>query len=115
MIWAKFYVGAPGGPEIKKPLAGGYFLKVKFEGAVRPNTTTERPSADQFSFSASPGASNRVRYNYKYEYTPALPTPPPPTPTPEPVQARLALLGTGTWTVYVADGAGNQLSDAVTS
>ncbi len=115
VIWAKFYVGAPGGPEDQEVAAGGYFLKVKFEGADRQNTTQESPSADQFSFSASPGASNRVRYNYKYEYTPPLPTPPPaPAATPDPVQARLTLLGAGTWTVYVVDGAGHQLSDSIT-
>jgi hypothetical protein len=115
VIWAKFYVGAPGGPEDQEVAAAGYFLKVKFQGTDRQNTNVESPSAEQFSFSASPGASNRVRYNYKYEYTPPLPTPPPPpAATPDPVQARLGLLGTGVWTIYVVDGAGNQLSDPVT-
>ncbi|MCX6046099.1 MAG: SH3 domain-containing protein [Chloroflexi bacterium] len=115
VIWAKFYVGAPGGPEDQEVATAGYFLKVKFQGTDRQNTNVESPSAEQFSFSASPGASNRVRYNYKYEYTPPLPTPPPPpAATPDPVQARLNLLGTGVWTIYVVDGAGNQLSDAVT-
>lgn len=114
-IWVKLYVGAPNGTDEAEAPAAGYFLKVKFEGADRPNTEKELPSTEQFSYSASPGAGNRVKYNYKYEYSPPIPTPPPaPTPTPDPVQGRIQLLGTGTWTVYVVDGAGNQLSDAVT-
>lgn len=114
-IWVKLYVGAPGGPDEAEAPAAGYFIKVKADGVDRPNTGKELPSADQFVYSASPGASNRQKYNYKYEYTPPLPTPPPPpAATPDPVQAQLNLLGTGTWSVYVVDGAGNQLSDAVT-
>jgi hypothetical protein len=113
VIWAKLYVGAPGGAENLEAPAAGYFLKVKFEGFDRPNTSTERPSADEFDITAkgaSAGAGNRVKYNYKYEYTP----PDPKAEDPNSQRTRVQLLGTGTWSVYVVDGAGNQLSDPVT-
>lgn len=113
VIWAKLYVGAPGGAENLEAPAPGYFLKVKFEGFNRPNTSAERPSADEFDITAkgaSSGAGNRVKYNYKYEYRP----PDPEAGDTNGQRTRLQLLGTGTWTVYVVDGAGNQLSDPVT-
>ena len=112
-IWVKIYTGPPGGPDEGEVALAGYFLKVKFEGVDRPNTGTERPSADQFSFSASPGAGNRVKYNYKYEFTPPEPTPVPPA-TQNPVGARLPFIGTGTWTITLVDGAGNQFANPVT-
>ncbi len=113
VIWAKMYVGAPNAAENLEAPAPGYFLKVKFEGFNRPNTSTERPSAAQFDITAkgaSAGAGNRVKYNYKYEYRP----PDPKADDPNGQRTRLQLLGTGTWTVYVVDGAGNQLSEPVT-
>ncbi|MCX6046098.1 MAG: SH3 domain-containing protein [Chloroflexi bacterium] len=113
VIWAKLYVGAPGGAENLEAPAPGYFLKVNFEGFNRPNTSTERASADEFDITAkgaSSGAGNRVKYNYKYEYRP----PDPEAGDTNGQRTRLQLLGTGTWTVYVVDGAGNQLSAPVT-
>ncbi len=112
-IWVKIYTGPPGGPDESEVALAGYFLKVKFEGFDRLNTGAERPSADQFSFSASPGAGNRVKYNYKYEFTPIAPTPVPPA-TQNPLGASLPFIGTGTWTITLVDGAGNQFANPVT-
>lgn len=105
-IWIKLFIGTP---PTEEP-APGYFVSVKFEGFDRPSTNTVLPSYDRFEWSAPPGAGNRVQYNYKYEYKPPDPQKldPPSTETP------LTLLGTGTWSVYVSDGAGKQLSDLVT-
>jgi hypothetical protein len=103
-IWAKIYIGvAP----FEQPLAG-YYLTVNFEGFERPNALGPVPSKDVFEFSAPPGSGNRVQYNYKYEYRP----PDPATVNSE--ATSLQLIGTGTWTVYVSDGAGNRLSDEAT-
>jgi hypothetical protein len=105
-IWAKLFVG----PEPDEDPAPGYYLEVLFEGFDRPNTNVEEPSGERFEFSAPPGAGNRVKYNYKYEYTP----PDPKSIDPESKSTRAQLLGTGTWTVYITDGSGNQLSDPIT-
>jgi len=112
-IWVKIYTGPPGGSDESDVALAGYFLKVKFEGFDRPNTGAEQPSADQFSFSASPGFGNRVKYNYKYEFTPPAPTPVPPA-TQNQYGASLPFIGTGTWTVTLVDGAGNQFANPVT-
>src|SRR5690606_22870590 len=110
-IWSYFFVGELNNATKPEEPAEGYFLEVKFNGFDRPNTNTERPSTNTIEFSAPLGAGNRVKYNYKYEYRP--PTQPTPVPgelaTPRPCD----LLGQGTWTAWVRDGAGNQLSDVV--
>jgi hypothetical protein len=103
-IWAKIYIGVP---PLEQPLEN-YFLVVKFEGFERPNALGHVGSKNVFEFSAPPGSGNRVQYNYKYEYHP----PDPASINPE--ATRLQLIGTGTWSVYVADGAGNRLSEEVT-
>jgi len=112
-IWVKLFVGPLG----MEDAAEGYFLRALFEGVDRPQTNVVRPSFDHFEYSAPPGAGNRVEYNYKYEFTPPNPddlercqqTTPPPE-----CSNRKILIGEGTWTIYVIDGAGNQLSNAVT-
>ncbi len=98
-IWAKLFVGL-GDP------APGYFLKVKFEGFERPATNQIRPSYDHFEYTAPPGQGLRNEYNYKYEYRP------PDLDGPGGLTGIYAL-GEGVWTVYVLDGAGNQLSEEV--
>jgi hypothetical protein len=103
-IWAKIYIGVS---PFEQPLPD-HFLTVKFEGFERPNALGQVPSKDVFEFSAPPGSGNRVQYNYKYEYRPPDPA------TINSDATRLQLIGTGTWTVYVSDGAGNRLSDEVT-
>jgi hypothetical protein len=105
-IWAKLFIGTP---PLEVP-AEGYYLVVKFEGFVRPNAAGNVASRDVFEFSAPPGFGNRVSYNYKYEYRPPDPKSLDPNSSATPLQ----LLGTGTWSIYVADGAGTQLSEEVT-
>lgn len=103
-IWAKIYIGES--PR-EQPLED-YYLTVLFEGFERPNALGHVGSKGVFEFSAPPGSGNRVQYNYKYEYRP----PDPATINEE--ATRLQLIGTGTWSVYVSDGAGNRLSEEVT-
>jgi hypothetical protein len=103
-IWAKIFIGVS---PLEQPLEN-YFITVKFEGFERPNALGHVGSKGVFEFSAPPGSGNRVQYNYKYEYRP----PDPATINSE--ATRLQLIGTGTWMVYVADGAGNRLSEEVT-
>jgi uncharacterized protein YraI len=105
-IWAKLFVGTPPLEEA----APGYYLTVFFEGFERPNDAGDEASSDVIEFSAPPGSGSRVEYNYKYEYHPPDPRSVDPTGALSPLQ----LLGTGTWTVYVSDGTGRQLSDPVT-
>ena len=105
-IWAKLFIGAPP----NEVPAEGYYLKVLFQGFERPGTNVNLPSGGKFELSSPPGAGNSVPYNLKYEYTP----PDPKSLDPNSTQTRADLLGTGMWTIYVADGAGNQLSNAVT-
>lgn len=105
-IWAKLFIGTPP----NDVPAEGYYLKVLFQGFDRPGTNDARPSAGKFEQSGPAGAGNAVPYNVKYEYTP----PDPKSLDANSTQTRADLLGTGTWTVFVADGAGNQLSNAVT-
>ena len=103
-IWGKIYVGVS---PYEDP-APGYYLTVLFEGFERPNSAGNIASTDTFEYSAPPGSGSRVLYNYKYEYRPPDPRTVGGDATP------LQLLGTGTWTVYVSDGLGTQLSDPVT-
>jgi hypothetical protein len=105
-IWSKLFIGAPP----NEVPAEGYYLKVLFQGFERPGTNVTLPSAGKFELSSPPGAGNSVGYNLKYEFTP----PDPKSLDPNSTQTRADLLGTGTWTVFVADGAGNQLSNAIT-
>jgi hypothetical protein len=105
-IWVKLFIGVP---PLEQP-APGYCLEVKFEGFGRTATNVKQPSTDAFEWSAPPGAGNRVQYNLKYEYMP----PDPKATNPNTTDTRLTLLGTGTWTTFVTDCAGRQLSDAVT-
>ncbi len=105
-VWVKLFVGTP---PLEVP-AEGYLIKVLFEGFERAPTNGVSPSANDFEFSAPPGAGNRVQYNWKYEYTP----PDPKSLDPKSTLTRADLIGTGTWTLFVTDGTGKQLSDAVT-
>jgi hypothetical protein len=111
-IWVKLFVGPLNITEIPAHPAEGYFLEVEFQGFDRPSRYGEEPSRDVFEFNAPVGAGNRLEYNLKYEYHPYNPpraSYPGATPTPTPLE----LLGTGTWTVWVKDGVGNQLSEKV--
>lgn len=107
-IWVKLYIGTP---PTEDP-AEGYFLKVLFNGVERPGTNGVQMSANEFKFVNPPDQNKNtgyknLRYNLKYEYMP---------PDPKSIgssQTRAQLLGTGTWRVWVIDGAGNQLSSVV--
>lgn len=105
-IWAKLFIGVP---PLEEP-AEGYYLTVTFEGVPRPNAVGNVASTHVFEYSAPPGSGNRVLYNYKYEYHPPDPKT---VDTQNPVSA-IELLGAGTWTVYVSDGAGTRISEPVT-
>lgn len=105
-VWVKLFIGTP---PLEVP-AEGYFVKVLFEGFERPPTNGVAPSQNEFEFSAPPGSGNRVQYNWKYEYTP----PDPKTLDPKSTLTRADLIGSGNWTLFVTDGTGKQLSDAVT-
>ena len=72
--------------------------------------TGKQPSKDTFEFSAPPGSGSRTAYNHKYEYHPPDPKKLDPNSDATPLQ----LLGTGTWSVFVSDAEGRQLSDEVT-
>jgi len=112
-IWVYLYVGENPFDLVEDDAAAGYFIEVQFEGFDRPNTNRELPSFDHAEWSAPPGAGNRVKFNYKYEYRPFNPPRaewPGATATPTLSQ----LLGTGQWSVWVKDGAGNALSEPVT-
>lgn len=119
-IWANMFVQPD--PQKTPDPAAGYYLQVLYEGFERPPTNDVRPSADSFFESAPAGAGNRVVYNYKYEYTPPDPKTLDCNSLPQAQQTacrnrtltKKDLIGTGTWTVFVIDGAGNQLSDEVT-
>lgn len=109
-IWAK--IAGPAG----EPLAG-YYLQVEFRNREdgssfqdRPNTKGEQPSTDDYQFNVPPGTAsgNRVEYNYKYEFI----APDPAAEDPATTETRLTLID-GYWRMYVVDGAGRQLSDAV--
>lgn len=101
-IWVKLFVGEP---PTEEP-AEGYFLKVLFEGLDRPPTNQREPSDKNF-YPVGVGTTgySNLNFNLKYEYR--VPQPP------STEQCPPAQIGTGTWQVYVVDGAGNQLSDMV--
>ncbi|MCE7982768.1 MAG: hypothetical protein DYG89_16410 [Caldilinea sp. CFX5] len=88
--------------------ADGYFLKVLFNGVERPPTNGVQQSGSEFKAVGLGGtAYSNLRFNVKYEYTP---------PDPKSIgstESRAALIGTGTWRVWVIDGAGNQLSNVI--
>jgi hypothetical protein len=122
-IWVKLHIGTLRSftgcePENlttvdKESAAPGYFLEVLFNGFPRPATNGTQQSTPKFACSAAVGAGNRFEYNLKYEWKPPDPRsivvgPLTPTPSAE------DLIGTGTWEIFVKDGAGNQLSDSVT-
>lgn len=118
-IWSKMFVQP--NPTLEPDPAAGYYLNVLFNGFERPPTNELRPSADTFYDSAPKGSGNSVEYNFKYEYTPPDPkTIDCDTLQPEFVTkckdgnlTRAELIGTGPWTIFVVDGAGNQLSEEV--
>lgn len=103
-IWVKLFIGTP---PTEDP-ADGYFLKVLFNGVERPGTNGVQSSANTFKAVGPQGSGySNLTFNLKYEYMP---------PDPKSInstQTRAQLLGTGTWRVWVMDGAGNQLSDVV--
>ncbi len=119
-IWSNMFVQPD--PQQEADPAEGYYLQVLYEGFERPPTNDKQPSANTFFYSAPRGAGNRVEYNYKYEYTPPDPDfvdcnslqPNFVQPCKNGTLTRKDLLGTGTWSVFVVDGAGNQLSEEVT-
>ena len=106
-IWAKIFT-REGDREYALP---GYHLNVTFQEYGRPNTKGEQPSTDFFDYSVPPGtgSGNRVKFNYKFEYRPPDPREIDPLST----ETRANLIGTGRWRIYVVDGAGNQISNAV--
>ncbi len=107
-IWAKIFAGP--NDQRADPLTG-YRLRVFFEGFERPNASGMEFSVDTFQRAGPPGdGKNTVQYNFKYEYYP----PDPQIAGASSGTTRLQLLGTGTWTVYVTDGSGAQLSEVVT-
>jgi len=112
-IWVLLYVGDNLPTSFDNDPAAGYFLEVQFQGFDRPNTNEELPSFDRFDLSSQPGNGNSVIYNYKYEYRASLPPVRASYPSATATPTLLALLGTGQWTVWVKDGAGNRLSDVV--
>jgi hypothetical protein len=112
-IWVKVFSGAGGG---QTPLPG-YFLKVLFRNRAdgstfesRPNTKGEAPSKDTFEYNVppGPGSGNRVQFNYKYEFLP-----PDPKEEDRDTSDTRATLIDGYWRIYLVDGAGTQLSDAI--
>ena len=110
-IWAK--ISASGG-QIPLP---GYHVKVLFRNRAdgssfedRPNTKGEAPSTDTFEYNVppGPGSGNRVQFNYKFEFLP----PDPKAEDPNSTLTRASLMD-GYWRIYVVDGSGTQLSDAI--
>jgi hypothetical protein len=110
-IWAK--ISAAGG---QVPLPG-YYVKVLFRNRAdgssfedRPNTKGEAPSTDFFEYNVppGPGSGNRVQFNYKFEFLP----PDPKAEDPSSTLTRASLMD-GYWRIYVMDGSGTQLSDAI--
>lgn len=108
-IWVKLFVGTP---PTEDP-AGGYYLKVLFEGIARPSTNGTNPSAEELYAVGVPGTGySNLTFNLKYEYRPPDPKSLDPN-DPNSKKTRAELIGVGNWQVYVVDGAGNQLSDMV--
>jgi hypothetical protein len=131
-IWVLLYAGPDNvtPSDLRNDPVPGYFLEVQYADGLapdvffdRPNTNEELPSFDskvpppsdpeaKFHWTASRGAGNRKPYNYKYEYLPYNP-PRPSYPSATATLTPIQLLGTGTWKVWVKDGAGNPLSEPV--
>lgn len=106
-IWVKLFVGTPP----TEAAAEGYFLRVQFQNVDRPASNGVKPSTSKFDVVGPPGTGYaNLLYNLKYEFVPPGAYFGMNTPTPAPAQLWTA----GTWSVYVIDGAGNQLSDIVT-
>lgn len=112
-IWVKVFV-LSGNTEVPLP---GYYLHVQYrhraDGSsfeTRPNTRGEAPSTDFFEYNVppGPGSGNRVQFNYKFEFLP----PDPRATDPNTTATRLTLID-GFWRIYLTDGAGTQLSDAI--
>lgn len=103
-VWVKLYVGIPPNEDP----ADGYFLKMLFNDVDRPGTNGVQISSSEFKTVGVPGtAYSNLRYNLKYEYMP---------PDPKSIgssETRAQLIGTGTWKMWIVDGAGNQLSSIV--
>ncbi|MCC6168194.1 MAG: hypothetical protein IT329_13285 [Caldilineaceae bacterium] len=112
-VWVKVFALA-GSAQVPLP---GYFLHVQFRNRpdgssfeTRPNTKGEAPSTDFFEYNVppGPGSGNRVQFNYKYEFLP----PNPKETDPNTSATRLTLID-GYWRIYLTDGSGTQLSDAI--
>ncbi|MBX3009856.1 MAG: hypothetical protein KF832_00060 [Caldilineaceae bacterium] len=103
-VWVKLYVGTPPNEDP----ADGYFLKMLFNDVERTGTNGIQISTNEFKAVGVPGtAYSNLRYNLKYEYMP---------PDPRSIgssESRAQLIGTGTWKMWIVDGAGNQLSNVV--
>ncbi|MBV7333870.1 hypothetical protein KFU94_37690 [Chloroflexi bacterium TSY] len=104
-IWIQLSIGKCGVDSVP---AEGYFIRVQFEGIDRPNMSSDKPSGPEYFDNWDVvGRNNPRKFNYKYEYHP-------PDFSNEGGPNRLESLGTGTWSVWVVDGVGNQLSQPVT-
>jgi uncharacterized protein YraI len=112
-IWVKVFADA-GGAQAPLP---GYFLKVEFRNRAdnsafesRPNTRGEAPSTDFFEYNVppGPGSGNRVQFNYKFEFLP----PDPKAEDPDTTDTRATVID-GYWRIYLVDGSGKQLSNAI--
>ena len=101
-IWVQLSIGTATGDA-----AAGYFLRAQFEGVDRIQTNEIRPSSDTFEDNRNPGEGGLKKYNLKYEYRPQ-------DLSNEGGPNQLQAIGRGTWTMWIVDGAGNQLSAKVT-
>ncbi|MEZ4674989.1 MAG: hypothetical protein R2932_12180 [Caldilineaceae bacterium] len=71
-IWVKLFVGTPPNEDP----AGGYYLKVLFEGFDRPSTNGTQSSAEELYAVGVPGTGySNLTFNLKYEYRPRIPIP----------------------------------------
>jgi hypothetical protein len=109
-LWAYLFVGTLTDPARPEEPVPGYCVDVKFEGFDRTGTNASQPSTDKVEYNLPEGWAGRVKYNFKYEFRPPDPKKENPLTTDTP----LTLLGTGTWTAFVTDCAGHQLSEPIT-
>ena len=109
-IWVKI-VDPSGAP------LPGYFVEVLFRNRAdgssfedRPNTRGEAPSTGTLEFNVQPGpaSGNRVDFNYKFEFLP----PDPKADDPNSTLTRASVID-GYWRIYLTDGSGRQLSEAI--
>ncbi|MEM7128547.1 MAG: SH3 domain-containing protein [Chloroflexota bacterium] len=116
-IWIKLSVSTADGPP-----AEGYFLHAEFkannsqEVFERYNTLGDVVSRNYYEWNRPVGARGRRQFNYKFEYRPATPTPEPVATfaaTPTAILNPLQAIGDGTWTIWVVDGEGRQLSESI--